>query len=110
MAAELLGRNGVGPEVGDVFRAAAIVKGCELDDERHSQLSVDIFNAALDALRSDPTISDPTTQVLDRRFVEHDVRLGLEDAYRAVARDAATPAERIKLVDLANQTRPRSLF
>jgi serine/threonine-protein kinase PknG len=110
VAKELLGDNGVRAGVGDVLRAAAIVRGLELDDERHGQLSADIFKAALDTLRCDPTLSDPTTWVLDRPLVERDVRLGLEEAYRAVARYAATAAARIKLVDLANQIRPRSLF
>ena len=107
---DLLSGNGVVVQVEDVLRAAAIVSGLELDDELHGRLSTHIFEAALDALQRDDTVSDPTTPILDRQFVERDIRLGLESAYRAVARHAATKGERITLVDLANRIRPRSLL
>ncbi len=50
----------------------------------------------------------PTT-VLGRPLTEPDVRLGLEDAYRALAQRAPDGAERIALVDQANAVRPRTL-
>jgi hypothetical protein len=41
---------------------------------------------------------------------ERDVRARLEAAYRDLARLAHDEAERIRLVDLANQVRPRTTF
>jgi serine/threonine-protein kinase PknG len=110
VAKELLGGSGVVGEVGEILRAAAIVNSLELDDELRCRLSAQIFDAALNALQRDETISDPTTRVLDRQFVERDVRLGLEEAYRSMARYATTSTKRIELVDRANRIRPRSLF
>ena len=48
-------------------------------------------------------------KVLDCALSEHELRLGLERRYRTLARFAATPEERIALVDRANAVRPRTL-
>jgi serine/threonine-protein kinase PknG len=107
---ELLGSNGVGADIADVLRAAVITNGLDLDDELRGRLSAQIFEATLEALKRDVTISDAGTLVLGRPLVERDIRLGLEDGYRSVARYAATSAERVALVDRANRIRPRTLF
>ena len=107
-ARELLGGNGVDAAAGEVLRAATIVNGLELDREQRDRLSAEILEAALAAVQRDATVSDPTTRVLDYSLVERDVRRGLEKAYRARARRAATAAERIEFVDRANRIRPRS--
>jgi serine/threonine-protein kinase PknG len=109
-ARELLDGNGVGAEASEVVRAAAIVDGLELDREQRDRLSAEILEAALDVLQRDATVSDLRMRVLDCPLVERDVRRGLEKAYRARARHAATAAERIEFVDRANRIRPRSLL
>ena len=120
VAEELLDGNGAGAEIGNVLLAATIVDLLPVDSEQRRRLAPDVLEAALAEVHRDPTISDPTTRVLDRPrgrgartevwLVERDIRLGLEEAYRALARHAATAAERIEFVDRANQVRPRSLF
>ena len=58
------------------------------------------------AARSTPTQS---VTVLGEPLTERRMRCGLERSYRALARLAATAEERIRLVDQANEVRPRSL-
>jgi hypothetical protein len=48
--------------------------------------------------------------MLGQELNERSLQLGLEQTYRVQARLAATPADRVRLVDLANAVRPRSLF
>ncbi|MEX5632338.1 tetratricopeptide repeat protein [Parafrankia sp. FMc2] len=48
--------------------------------------------------------------VLGRPLVDHDLRLGLEEAYREIARLTRNRRERIRLVDKANRVRPRTLL
>jgi serine/threonine-protein kinase PknG len=48
--------------------------------------------------------------VLGCPLTEHDVRLGLETTYRRLALQSPAGADRITLVDLANQLRPRTVL
>lgn len=47
-------------------------------------------------------------KVLGHQLSERALRLGLEQAYRALAKMARDDAERIRLVDQANSVRPRT--
>jgi serine/threonine-protein kinase PknG len=104
----LLDRDGDGGDLADVRRAAAIVAGLDLDREQRDRLTVDVLSAAHDIISRNGTPVDPTEKVLGHALTDRDVRLGLEAAYRAAARHASTSAERIALVDRANQVRPWS--
>jgi serine/threonine-protein kinase PknG len=104
----LLADDGAGAALADVLRAAALVERLSLDGEQHDRLSVDVLEAAHAALGRNGTSVDPATVVLGHRLSDHDLRLALEAGYRAVARHAATSAERIAWVDRANLIRPRS--
>ena len=76
--------------------------------EARARLTADVFRAALDVVNGNGLSGTPPA-VLGRSLTEEDVRLGLEDAYRALARQAPNGIERIKLVDRANHVRPRTL-
>jgi hypothetical protein len=56
-------------------------------------------------------VADPaaTPTVLGCPFTEHGIRLGLESTYRRLALQSPVGAERIALVDTANQLRPRTV-
>ena len=60
-------------------------------------------------LRTGHVHADPGVTLLGEPLTERRLRSGLERAYRALAHLAATPDERIRLVDQANEVRPRSL-
>jgi serine/threonine-protein kinase PknG len=104
----LLADDGAGTDLADVRRAAAIVEGLSLDRAQHDRLTVDILEAAHDAVSRNGTTIDPAPPVLGHALSDRSLRLGLEAAYRAAARHAATSAERIALVDQANRVRPWS--
>jgi serine/threonine-protein kinase PknG len=97
------------PALDDLTRACAAIDRLALDGEQRASLARDLFDAALLLLRTGHVHADPRVTVLGEPLTERRLREGLERAYRALARLAATPAERIRLVDLANAVRPRSL-
>jgi len=72
--------------------------------ESRARLTASTLEFALEVVRERG--DDASAQVLGRELTETDVRFGLEAAYRAWARFAATASERIALVDRANAARP----
>jgi serine/threonine-protein kinase PknG len=104
----LLDRDGAGADLVAVRRAAAIVASLDLDRQQRDRLTVELLEAAHDALSRNGTTVDPTERVLGHALTDRALRLGLEAAYRAAARHASTSSERIALVDRANQIRPWS--
>jgi serine/threonine-protein kinase PknG len=104
----LLDGNG-SADLNDALVAAEIVDTTALDRERMETLSARVLEAALHAITSGQTgPHTASASVLGRPLAERDVRLGLEQTYRALARHAATSRERVALVDRANRVRPRS--
>jgi serine/threonine-protein kinase PknG len=83
-------------------------KTTEIDQGRRAELDIDLFEAALTTL-ADGT-SSPTTSEVEGAFGQRSVRLKLEDAYRRLAGLTSDPPERWRLIDRANQVRPRSLL
>jgi len=87
-----------------------------LDEARRQQLTVEILRAALDWASSGqaPTGTVPHASgvasgdglILGCEPNERALRLGLERAYRALARLTSDRGRRIELVDMANATRP----
>jgi serine/threonine-protein kinase PknG len=86
-----------------------VIERLALDDARHAGLAVAVFKASVSLLLTNGPPSDATLTVLGRPFTERDLRLGLEASYRTLARHAATPRQRVALVERANQVRPRTL-
>jgi len=98
-------QNGV---TGDDLRQAGGQLGrLAMDDVRRQQLTVEILRAALDWCTSgQPTGGAP---ILGCEPNARAVRFGLERSYRALARLTPDEARRVKLVDMANAIRPRTL-
>jgi serine/threonine-protein kinase PknG len=92
-----------------VVTAAAVVEGLPLERERRARLTTEVLESAL-VLVQDNTFNANGQLVLGCALDEHDVRLGLERAYRNLARLASSTNERIALVDRANGIRPRTLL
>jgi serine/threonine-protein kinase PknG len=92
------------PVVEDLARASAVIERLSLDVGDRAQLATELLEAALDAVaRGGAPPSDAL--LLGSPFREEPVRLGLERAYRDLAR-LATGQEKIDLVDKANEKRP----
>jgi serine/threonine-protein kinase PknG len=95
--------------LGDALVAGEIVSTMALDRERKQVLSAQVLEAALRAIDHNPAgLPAAPTSVLGHSLTEHDLRVGLERTYRALARYAGTTRERVELVDRANRVRPRT--
>ena len=98
------------PALGDLTRAAAAVEHLDLPGEQRAGLTGELLEAALRLLRSGRIHPDPGVLLAGEPVTEQRLRIGLEKAYRTLARLAPTAQERISLVDRANRTRPRTLL
>jgi serine/threonine-protein kinase PknG len=67
-----------------------------------------MIEAGLGALGRNGATPDPAARLAGRPLVERELRAGLEQSYRDLARMASTAEERIRLVDEANRVRPRT--
>jgi serine/threonine-protein kinase PknG len=90
----------------DLTDAAARVERLRLDVERHASITVEVLGTALDWVRSGP--NGTYGEVLGHPLTERGLRLGLESAYRVLAKVAPDAATRVELVDQANRIRPRT--
>ena len=101
--------NGSGtPSLDDLLAAGSILQDLPVDDAQRQRLTVHVLEAALPLTLAGTAFDDGHTRLLGHRLAERDIRLGLERYYRALARQAGTRAELIRLVDQANRTRPRT--
>ncbi len=96
------------PQVADLTTAGATVGHLNLDGEERASLTRDLLSAALQLLHAGHIRPDPAVTLLGSQLTEQRLRLGLERAYRTLARLTPARDERIRLVDLANQVRPRT--
>jgi serine/threonine-protein kinase PknG len=109
-ARALLGLEGDSqPGMTELSTACATVTRLPLDPEQTGGLTRDILTRALDLLDAGLVEADPDVTVMGEPFTEAGLRSGLERAYRSLARIALTRDERIRLIDLANEERPRTL-
>jgi serine/threonine-protein kinase PknG len=97
-----------GVDLTRVSGAARIVEALSLDPARRAALTAEVLEAAL-PLVARHRAGNPAPRVLGHELTETGIRLGLERAYRTLARFAASARERIDLVDRANHIRPRTL-
>jgi serine/threonine-protein kinase PknG len=95
---------GTAPGAPELLQAARTIERLRLEAEQRSELTIELLEAALKLLASGAP-QDRDTELLGRPLVEADLRFGLEQAYRDLARHAVG-AEKIRLVDRANQVRP----
>jgi serine/threonine-protein kinase PknG len=100
----------------DLRQAGHRLSALSLDDLRREQLTVEILRAALDWVGTAPPpagrrgAAPPAERILGCEPTDRALRLGLERGYRALAGLSPDHANRIELVDLANQVRPRTLI
>jgi serine/threonine-protein kinase PknG len=98
------------PGLVDLTQAGAAVEHLALSSEQRAGLTRELLEAALSLVRTGKIHADPEVTVAGEPCTEQRLRVGLEKAYRTLARMAPTEEERIGLVDRANQTRPRTLL
>jgi serine/threonine-protein kinase PknG len=91
---------------GDVREAANRLDRLTLDASRREFLRSEILRTALDAVTAGRPVGDD--RLLGCEPAEQSLRSGLEQSYRALARMAPDQAQRIVLVDRANEVRPRT--
>ena len=116
LRARISGRDPSRLSLADLTEAASQLRRLPLEAAATVQLEAEILRAALGWLAAvsgpaGPATAGPdTARLLDRDLTEQSLRLGLEQAYRSLARLAPQRSERVRLVNLANDVRPRTRF
>jgi serine/threonine-protein kinase PknG len=96
-----------GLSVTDVTDAGRRLERLRVDAALRHSVEGQILRAALDVVQAgNVSVSD---RLLDCELTDRGLRLGMERSYRALARLAGSRSDRIGLVDLANDIRPRTL-
>jgi len=102
-------RNGAGNLATDELLAAGeILASLPIRGGERARLEAELLEAALALVQRGPIVGDGRRNLLGCRLRERELRLGVERSYRELARWAASSTERIRLVDRANQVRPRT--
>jgi serine/threonine-protein kinase PknG len=111
-AEAMLDADGRAVTFDDVVAAGSVLERLTLPKEVHARLTAGVLTAAL-ALLENPNGNAPDASaqrtVLGCPFTEQGIRLGLESTYRRLALQSPAGAERIALVDRANELRPRTV-
>ncbi len=100
--------GGTDPTVEDLLTAGSILETLQLDGEQRVKLTGELLETALRLAQNGAAPESAGARLLGHKLVERDLRLGVERSYRMLARGAASRGERIRLVDRANQMRPRT--
>jgi serine/threonine-protein kinase PknG len=101
--------SGGDPSIDDLLAAGTSLDGLALEGEQHLRLALRLLEAGLRlAATGDPGTVAGVPELLGTALAERPLRARLERTYRALARYAATSAERYRLVDEANRVRPRT--
>jgi serine/threonine-protein kinase PknG len=90
----------------DLLDASGRLERLRLDVERRAWLAAEMLEKSLGWVRG--AQGSPAGRVLGHQLRERSLRLGLEQAYRALAKRAGDDAERVRWVDQANSVRPRT--
>jgi serine/threonine-protein kinase PknG len=106
----LLGRAVATGAVNDAAGAARAVEASTSDARRRAELSVDILSNMLDGFGAGRLQPQPQLQLFGQPATETGVRTALEKTLRELARTAPDSGERIRLIDHANQVRPKTLW
>jgi serine/threonine-protein kinase PknG len=92
----------------DLDRASELVSTLRLPPEASNTLRVQYLSEVLSGLETQALKPDAAKKVFGVSLTDRDIRLGLEDSLRQLARSAPNTAQRIALVDRANAVRPRT--
>jgi serine/threonine-protein kinase PknG len=109
-AARALIRNDhVAPGAAELAQASALAESLGLNGFDRFKLNSQILGTALSLICTRTIQRDHAVSILGIPLEEEGLRRGLEESLRSMARLAAGE-ERIRLVDQANEVRPRTLF
>jgi serine/threonine-protein kinase PknG len=95
-------------DITSLSAAAALIERLEIEAAQLAALRAELLEQALHTVTGGKAL--PATVLGSTRtgeIRERDIRFALEDAYREMAQAAHGP-EKIRLVDLANASRPRT--
>jgi serine/threonine-protein kinase PknG len=98
------------PGTSELERAAKAIEALALEGQERLELVKEILGTALNLVTLRQLAPTNSVTLLGQTLESDSLRLGLEKAYRDMARLETNPAEKIRLVDQANQVRPRTLF
>lgn len=98
------------PSLSELEQAAKTVEALMLEGVERFSIARDIFDTALNLLTEGKLTPTTSVSLLGHGVDDRQVRLGLEAAYRGLALLANDDDEMIRLVDMANAVRPRTLF
>jgi serine/threonine-protein kinase PknG len=101
--------NGTKPSLADLVAASQTIDQLQVDAEVRFGLTREILSSALAMLLAGHIAPDGSTRIGGAVLDERDIRKGLEKTCRELARYAATRAEKIALIDKANEYRPLTL-
>ncbi|MEW2357621.1 tetratricopeptide repeat protein, partial [Spirillospora sp. NPDC029432] len=110
IVAALAGRDPAGIAPGELVAAGERLERLGLTGVPHHRLSVLILRTALEWLRTPPVAGTAGMVLLGRPLTRRGVRYGLERGYRALARLSDRRRDRVALVELANDVRPKTLL
>src|SRR4029450_11883108 len=92
----------------ELEKASATVEALMLQGVERFSLVRDIFATALGLLDAGQLQSSPAVKLLGHSLDDTNIRLGLENAYRNLARLTNDEDAKIGWVDRANRVRPRT--
>jgi len=101
--------EGASPSQADVVSAVKVLEDVQLDTIERAEISVQILDQALGGLTSGSIASDENISVFGEPLTAPGVRRQLERTYRELGRLATDRDERIRLIDMANAVRAKSL-
>jgi serine/threonine-protein kinase PknG len=107
-ARALLGRSRSAPSVDELTSASTAIEAISLSGVERYRATLMVLDTALELVTSRVLMANASVKILGYALQEHDLRLGLEQAFRGMAR-LVDGEMKIQLVDRANQVRPRTL-
>jgi serine/threonine-protein kinase PknG len=96
-----------GPD--ELARASATLEALMLDSVERFQLACAVFDTAQRLLNAARVKPAPSIKLFGRSLDDRSIALGLEHAYRNLAKLTDDEKEKLFLVDLANQVRPKTI-
>ena len=109
IARSLINQNHSMPAVQDLQLASSAIETVTIEGKERYRLTQQVLETTLNLLTSKVISAHSELTILGEKLEEKNLRRGLEKTYRAMAH-LTSGEEKIRLVDQANQIRPRSLF
>jgi serine/threonine-protein kinase PknG len=96
------------PNIDELCQASDLIEALPLEGAERARARAEVLSSTLNALISGGVRAAHNRQVLGCAIVETNIRRGLEQALRQMARFESNRDEQIALVDRANAARPRT--